>query len=197
MSCEHGTIISIGDILVSEEVVLEHFACDYAACKGVCCIEGESGAPLEEHEPMDLERDWDAYSPLMTPEGLQAVREKGFFELDRVGDLVTPVIGKEGACAFAYSGDDGGALCSIETCHLRGLCEFRKPVSCSLYPIRVTRFKGGGMALNLHRWDICKPAFEKGKKEGIRVYEFLKGPLTENFGPEFFQALDAAAQHLG
>lgn len=192
-----GTIIQIGDILVSEDVVLEHFACDYPVCKGACCIVGDSGAPLEESEPALLERDYPVYSAEMGEKGRRAVDGKGFFELDRDGDLVTPVAADTLECAYTHFEPDGSALCSIEKCHLAGLCEFRKPVSCSLYPIRVTRLTGGGLALNVHHWDICRPAFEKGRKEGVRVYEFLERPLTERFGPEFFQALAAAARHLG
>lgn len=189
-SRDFGTIIQIGDILVSEEVVTEFFACDYASCRGLCCIEGDSGAPLEERELEPLEREYGTYSPLMREQGRAAVDAKGFFEVDRDGDLVTPLVegGKE--CAFCHFGPSGECLCSIEKCGLV------KPVSCSLYPIRVTRLTGGGQALNLHRWDICKDAYEKGRREGVRVYQFLRKPLEDVYGAEFYEALDAAAQHL-
>lgn len=185
-----GTIIQIGEVLVSEEVVTEYFACDYPVCKGACCIEGDSGAPLEERELNRLERDYPAYSQLMTDKGRKAVREKGFFEIDRDGDLVTPLSEGSPECAFCHFPGNGSCLCSIE----RVGCV--KPLSCSLYPIRITKLTGGGLALNVHHWNICKPAFEKGRREGIRVYEFLKGPLSERFGEEFWTALDAAAKHL-
>ena len=190
MKGDFGTIIQIGDILVSEDVVAEFFACDYPVCKGVCCIEGDSGAPLEERELNSLERDYPAFSHLMTDKGRKAVGEKGFFEIDRDGDMVTPLSDGSPECAFCHFPGDGYCLCSIERVGLV------KPVSCSLYPIRITRLTGGGMALNVHHWDICKPAFEKGRREGIRVYEFLKDPLSERFGEEFWTALDAAAKHL-
>ena len=189
-SSDFGTIIQIGDILVSEDVVMDFFACDYPVCKGICCIEGDSGAPLEEDELEGLERDYPEYSAEMRPQGRCRVDEVGFFEVDRDGDLVTPVVCETKECAFTHFLPDGSALCAIEKCGLI------KPVSCRLYPIRVTKLTGGGLALNVHHWDICKPAFEKGRREGIRVYQFLKGPITARFGQEFFQALDAAAQHL-
>lgn len=198
-----GTIIQIGDILVSEEVVTEFFACDYGACRGACCIEGDSGAPLDEREPDALERDYPAYCGHMTPQGRATVDAKGFFEIDRDGDIVTPLVSaRESAvpggpgpadgreCAFCHFGPDGGCLCAIETAGRT------KPVSCSLYPVRVTRLTGGGLALNFHRWEICKPAFERGAREGIRVYQFLKNPLTNAFGEDFYEALSAAATHL-
>lgn len=198
-----GTIIQIGDILVSEEVVTEFFACDYGACRGACCIEGDSGAPLDEREPDALERDFPAYCGYMTPQGRTAVDAKGFFEIDRDGDIVTPLVSPRKSetaggldpadareCAFCHFGADGGCLCAIETAGRT------KPVSCSLYPIRVTRLTGGGLALNFHRWEICKPAFERGAREGIRVYQFLKNPLTNAFGEDLYEALSAAATHL-
>ena len=191
MSGQFGTIIQIGDILVSEDVVLEYFACDYAACKGVCCIEGDAGAPLSEEEPVALERDYPRYCGTMSEAGREAVALNGFFEIDRDGEMVTPLVPGSGVCAFACFAENGGCMCVIEKCGCR------KPVSCSLYPVRVTRFKGGGMALNLHRWDICKRAFEKGRQENVRAYQFLKKPLTEAFGEEFYDALCAAAERLG
>ena len=186
---EFGTIIQIGDILVSEDVVLEYFACDYAACKGICCIEGDAGAPLLESELPGLERDYPRYCGEMLESGREAVALNGFFEIDPEGELVTPLVCGSSACAFANFAEDGSCLCAIEKCGCR------KPESCSLYPIRVKRFKGGGMALNLHKWKICRHAFEKGSREGIRAYQFLKGPLVRVFGQEFYDALCAAAEH--
>lgn len=216
-----GTIIEIDGILVAEDVVTEYFACDYEKCKGCCCVIGDSGAPMKEGEAEELERNYEVYSPLMTQEGRDAVDANGFFQIDRDGDIVTPVVstphriegldyipGTDGLigtagledCAYIHyeKGEDGKAicLCSVERCFFQGKCSFRKPVSCWLYPIRVTRLSSGMDALNLHRWNICKDAFEKGKREGIRVYQFLKEPLTEIYGADFYEALDAAATAL-
>lgn len=187
---EFGTIIQIGDILVSEDVVKAFFACDYPVCKGACCIVGDSGAPVSEGESENLERDYPRFSPLMTGEGRQAVSSKGFFEIDIEGDMVTPLVEKGGSCAFCHFAEDGSCLCAVE---MAGLA---KPESCRLYPVRVTNLTGGGKALNLHEWEICRPAFEKGRKEGIRAYRFLEGPLTEVFGTDFYEALCAAASHV-
>lgn len=190
--------------MVSEDVVCEFFACDYAACGGACCVEGESGAPLEEEELEGLEEAYPAFEGLMTAAGRARVEEVGFFEVDREGDLVTPCVARggdgaaassgtavgSGACVFCHFGEGDSALCAIE------MAGRKKPASCSLYPIRVTKMPGGGLALNLHRWTICKPAFEKGSREGIRAYEFLRGPLESRFGAEFYEALDAAAKHI-
>ena len=186
---DFGTIIQIGDVLVSEDVVCEYFACDYPVCKGACCRVGDSGAPLEEEEIPGLERDYPSFSALMSEAGRSAAEASGFFAVDRDGDLVTPLVPGTEECAFCrFEGDN--CLCAIEKAGLA------KPVSCALYPIRVKKFRGGGMALNLHRWDICRCAFERGRREGIRVYQFLRGPLIRRFGPDFYDALCAAAKHL-
>ena len=193
---EFGTIVQIGDILVSEDVILEYFACDYESCKGVCCIEGDCGAPLDESELEELERYYDDYSPLMRQKGRDAVDANGFFEVDIEGDLVTPVVPYSQECAYTHFDEAGNCLCAIEKCFFEGKCKFHKPMSCRLYPIRVTRLSNGGSALNLHRWDICKDAFLKGKNEGVRVYQFLRRPLTDAFGSDFYEALCAAAEHV-
>ena len=191
---EFGTLIEIGDILVSEEVVTEFFACDYAKCRGCCCIIGEAGAPLKEEELEQLEAAYPVYSPLMRAEGRRTIEEKGFFEVDRDGDLVTPVVPGSEECAYCHFDEAGNCFCAIERQFCRGLLRWRKPVACSLYPIRVVELGGGRKGLNLHRWAICADAYEKGRREGIRVYEFLRGPLTETFGEEFYSALSAAAK---
>ena len=189
---QFGTIVQIGDILVSEEVILEYFACDYPVCKGVCCIVGDSGAPLKEEELDPIEAHYDIFSPLMRPEGRAAVEEKGFFEIDRDGDLVTPLVPGSEECAYClFEGEN--CLCAMERQFFAGKSDFRKPISCQLYPIRVVDLGGGRQGLNLHRWDICRCAFEKGRREGVRVYEFLRGPLISAFGAEFYEALCAAA----
>ena len=187
---DFGTIIQIGDVLVSEDVVKEFFACDYAVCRGACCIEGDGGAPVDESELPGLERDYPRYSPLMLETGRDAVRLNGFFEIDRDGDIVTPLVPGSEACAYAHFTEDGACMCAIEKCGCR------KPISCSLYPIRVTNLSNGGFALNVHHWNICKPAFEKGRREGTRVYQFLKKPLTDRFGEEFYDALETSADYV-
>lgn len=188
----YGTIVQIGDILVSEDVILEYFSCDYPVCKGVCCIVGDSGAPLKEEELDPIEANYDVFSPLMRSEGRKAVEEKGFFEIDRDGDLVTPLVPGSEECAFCLF-EEGNCFCSIERQYFAGKSTFRKPISCQLYPIRVVELGGGRLGLNLHRWDICRCAFEKGRREGVRVYEFLREPLVSAFGKEFYEALCAAA----
>lgn len=191
-----GVIIQIGNCLVSEEVVTEYFCCDYEKCKGKCCIVGDCGAPLREEELDELERNYDVFSPEMRDAGRAAVDSKGFFEIDIEGDIVTPLVPGTEECAYTHFDSAGNCFCAIEKCFFAGKCAFRKPVSCWLYPIRITKLSGGGEALNVHHWAICSDAVEKGRKEGVRVYQFLREPLISLYGEEFYEALCAAAANL-
>ena len=188
-----GSILQIGDCLVSEDVLTEYFCCDYAKCKGACCIVGDSGAPVEEEEIDEIETAYPVFSRLMRKEGKDAVSKNGFFEVDRDNDIVTPLVEGSEECAYSHFDPDGSCFCSIERCFLNGECKFRKPISCWLYPIRITDLGGGRLALNVHRWDICKDAFELGRKKKIRVFEFLREPLIARFGEDFYSALSAAS----
>ena len=192
----HGTIIEIDDCLVSEEILTEYFACDYEKCKGCCCVIGDSGAPMEESEPEAIEKNYPIFSPIMTEEGRKAVADKGFFEIDMDGDMVTPLVPGSEECAYTIFDEEGNCFCSMERCWFQGKGDFRKPISCWLYPIRITTLRNGMRALNLHRWHICQDAFAKGQKENIRVYEFLREPIERYFGEDFYAALSEAAKML-
>ena len=189
-------IIQIDDCLVSSEILTEYFACDYAACKGVCCVIGDSGAPLEESEPEAFEKNYREYSPLMSVKGREVAEKSGFSMTDADGDLVTPLVPGSEECIFSNFDRDGNCFCTVERCWMNGHGDFRKPISCWLYPIRVSTLGSGLRALNLHRWEICGCAFRKGRREKIRVFEFLKEPLTRYFGEEFYSALEAAAKEF-
>jgi hypothetical protein len=181
---------------VSEEILTEYFACDYEKCKGCCCVIGDSGAPMEECEAEAIEKNYHIFSPIMSEEGRKAVADKGFFEIDRDGDMVTPLVPGSEECAYTLFDEDGNCFCSMERCWFQGKGDFRKPISCWLYPIRITELSNGTRALNLHRWHICQDAFAKGKKEKVRVYEFLREPIERYFGEDFYSALSEAAKML-
>lgn len=193
---KHGTIIQIDDCLVSDEIITEFFACDYEKCKGCCCIIGDSGAPLEECEVEAIEKNYPVFSPEMQESGRESVASKGFFEIDVDGDIVTPLVSGSEECAYCHFDSEDNCFCAMEKCWFEGKGDFRKPISCWLYPIRITELSNGMKALNLHRWEICRDAFEKGKKEKVRVYQFLREPIERYFGTDFYEALDAAAKHI-
>ncbi len=195
---QYPACFAIGDILVSADIITEYFACDYPVCRGACCIIGDSGAPLDESEPEEIEKSYPLFSPLMSPQGREVVQRTGFFEIDVTGEMVTPLMGRGGECAYCTYDENDNCLCAIERAYCRRQENnekgpaFRKPLSCELYPIRVSAFRDGTVALNLHRWDICRDAFARGRREGIRVYQFLRAPIIRAWGEEFYKALEAA-----
>lgn len=185
-------MIEIDGKIVSTDLLTECFACDIARCKGMCCVEGNAGAPLEMDEVDILEEEFDAYRPYMTPEGIEAVERQGFMVVDTDGEYTTPLVG-DAECAYAYR-EDGITLCAIEKAYLNGECSFRKPISCHLYPIRLVNFSNGTAGLNYHRWDVCRTACANGRRLGIPVYRSLKEPIIRRFGEEFYSALEAAEE---
>ncbi len=186
-------IVEIGNCLVSSEIITEYFACDYPVCHGCCCIIGDSGAPLDEGEDKLFEQEYDSYRELLTPEGRAALEQQGFAVTDYDGDLVTPLVNGE-ECVYTCFDSDNNCFCAVEKSYYAGKSKFQKPISCRLYPIRVSRLSNGMLALNLHRWHICKDAFAKGKKEKVPVFRFLREPLIHRFGEEFYSALEQASR---
>lgn len=187
-------MIEIDDKIVSIDLLREYFACDISQCKGICCVEGNAGAPLEIEEVDTLEEEYDAYKKYMTPEGVEAVEKQGFMVIDDDGDYTTPLV-NDAECAFAYT-ENGVTLCAIEKAWRAGETKFMKPISCHLYPIRLINFANGGVGLNYHRWSVCHSACANGTKLQIPVYKSLREPIVRRFGEDFYSALDAAAQML-
>lgn len=192
---ERRFIFEIDRYLVSSDILTVYFACDYEQCKGCCCIIGDSGAPVEEEEIAQLEENYPLFKPFMTPLGVEEIERNGVAEIDADGDLVTPLVNRM-ECAYTCFDEDENCFCAIEKSYCAGKSRYKKPVSCSLYPIRVSKLSNGYTALNLHRWDICRCAFEKGRKEKLPVYQFLREVITDYFGEEFYSALDEAAKSL-
>lgn len=182
-------MIEIQDTIISDEVIENRFVCDLTACKGACCVEGDAGAPLEEEEASILEDIYEKVKPYMTPEGIASVEENGCFVMDFDNELVTPLInGKE--CAYTFFEKDGTAKCAIEKAYLNKETDFKKPISCHLYPIRLKKHETF-TSVNYHHWPICKPACDCGSKLNVKTYMFLKEPLIRKFGEEWFETLKA------
>jgi hypothetical protein len=186
-------MIQIGNRIVSRELFDQHFICHLEQCEGNCCVFGDSGAPLEDHEARYLEENLEAIKPYMRAEGLQEVNEQGSWVVDGDGDQVTPLVGRE-ECAYVVF-EQGIARCSIEKAFESGSVSFQKPVSCHLYPIRVSKLNNA-VALNYHRWSICEPARILGRKEGMPVFRFLKDPITRVYGAAFYDELENVYREL-
>ncbi len=188
-------MIVIDNILISDALVEEEFVCNLVACKGACCVEGDNGAPLEPEEADVLRRLYKQVKPYLTAEGKAVIRKEGHVTEDADGTLVTPLIGPRGPCAYIQYTPDGTAICGIERAYLDGKIEFRKPISCHLYPVRITRREDYEM-LNYDRWDICAPACSNGQKLGVPVYQFVKTALLRKYGATFYERLETAVEYL-
>ena len=185
-------MIQIDDKLISEDLFSEEFVCNLAKCKGICCVEGDAGAPLDEDETKILDEIYPKIKSYLRPEGIQAIEEQGTYTLDFEGDLVTPLV-NNAECAYVIFDEKGYTKCAIEKAYEDGVIDWQKPISCHLYPIRITEYSNFS-AINYHEWDICSDACTLGKELGVKVYQFLKKPLIRKYGEEFYQTLSEAAE---
>ena len=188
-------ILQVGDVILTSEILTECFCCDLEACKGACCVEGDSGAPLTLDEVGNLEEVLDEVWPELSAKAQSILDKQGVAYTDCEGDLVTSIVnGKD--CVFTCYGKDGCCYCATDKAFREGRTTWCKPISCALYPIREKRFGNGLSGLQYHRWDICRPAVEKGKELNLKIYQFLKDPLIRRFGEAWYNELCAVAQQL-
>ena len=181
-------MLIVGNVLVSEELIDKCFCCDLSQCKGACCVDGDLGAPVAPDEVAELEEYYPDFQKYMTEEGVAVVENGGTFVFNGGDSFDTPLVESNDACAFAFY-EDGVAKCAIEKCFLDGDIPFRKPISCYLYPIRVSRV-GDYEALNYDHWSICKTAVENGERQHLPVYQFLREPLIDKYGAEWYAELE-------
>lgn len=182
-------MIVIDDTIVSEHLLEKKFVCDLNACKGECCVAGDSGAPLDEEEIGILEDIWEEVKPYLPKDGVKAIEKQGVSVIDSDGDFTTPLV-KGKHCAYTIF-DQGIAKCGIEQAYYDKKISWKKPISCHLYPVRIDKHKTYD-AVNYHKWDICKPACECGAKLDVPVYKFLKDPLIRKYGKDWYKQLELA-----
>ena len=184
-------MIEIGDTLISTAIFSEQFVCDIANCHGDCCIEGDGGAPVKDEEIPQIEAALPAAMPYMSDAGIAVVKEQGVVYKDADGDNLTSLVSSK-ECVFAYK-KDGAWQCALETAYNAGKSDFRKPISCYLYPVRVKKHRKF-TAVEYHEWGICKCACENGAKLKVPVYKFLREPLIAAFGKAWYSELCKIAQ---
>lgn len=178
-------MILIDDTLLSTELFDRKFCCDLKACKGACCVEGESGAPLEPEELEEVEKAFPIIRDRLKLDSLAVIEAQGLHVVDADGDHVTPIVdGRE--CVYATFDEDGTAKCAFEQAHLEGKLAWRKPISCHLYPIRLTQLKDL-VAVNYHRWPICESAVSCGAGLNLSVLQFCRSSLERKFGAAWFE----------
>lgn len=186
-------MIAIDDILVSDEVVEKHFVCDLSACKGGCCVDGDCGAPLTEEETKILAEIYPIVKPYIPENYVREIEAQGTHTWDDEYGYVTPTV-NGGICAYGYVDEGGVVKCAIEKAWIEGKINFQKPISCHLYPIRITESEGFHAVNYEPRKKLCKPACKLGNQLKVPVYQFLKTPLIRKYGEEFYNALDAVAK---
>ena len=190
-------MIVINNILVSDDVASEQFVCDLNKCKGGCCEDGDSGAPLANEELELLRENLEEIKPYLTPEGLKVLEKEGLYRYDTEFGWVTPTVGGR-ICAYGFRDSYGIIKCGIEQAYLDGKISWKKPISCHLFPVKITRSKRHQQEyVNYEpREDLCKAACTLGKKLKVPVYIFLKEALIRKYGTEFYSTLEATAAHI-
>lgn len=187
-------MIEIDNILISDEIIEEHFVCDLVKCKGGCCVDGDAGAPLENKELKELEEVYNEVVPYLTKEGKLKIEQEGKYVYDREFGWVTPTV-SNGMCAYGTIDKKGIVKCGIEQAYNNGKTSWRKPISCHLFPIRIKKTVKADLVNYEPREDLCSAACVLGKKLKVPVYQFLKEPIIRKYGKDFFEALSATARY--
>jgi Protein of unknown function (DUF3109) len=186
-------LIAIDNKLISDEIVSEQFVCDLTKCKGGCCEDGDAGAPLEKEELDHINKFYELFKPYMTPQGIAVVEKEGRYHYDTHFGWVTPTI-EGGLCVYAFRDPAGIIKCGIEQAYRDGKIEWKKPISCHLFPIKITKGKQDDYVNYEPRPQLCKPGCIQGEKLKVPVYVFLKDALVRKYGEEFWVVLDQIAQ---
>lgn len=187
-------MIQIQNTILSDEIFTECFVCDLCQCKGECCVDGESGAPLLHEEYLQIKEILPQIWDELSEQAQRLILQKDIAYVDTDGELVTSIINGE-ECVFTYFDEHGVCKCVIDKAFREGRIDVQKPVSCHLYPIRLQEYKDF-TAVNYHRWSVCRPAVQLGNKEKVKIYQFLKEPLIRRFGKAWYDEVCEAAQLL-
>jgi len=190
-------MIVIDNILVSDEIIKEQFVCDLTKCKGACCVDGDAGAPLEKAELDKINEVFDKVLPYLNEESKKELERQGRYVYDKEFGWVTPAINSR-ICVYGITDKQGIVKCGIEQAYLDGKIKWKKPISCHLFPIITKKSKRTDTEyVNYEpREDNCKAACSLGKKLKVPVYVFLKEALVRKYGEQFYQDLEATANHL-
>lgn len=186
-------MLIIEDKLISDDVLSEKFFCDIQACKGACCVEGDYGAPLSEEELKTMKKIYPLVKPYLTQESVREINKQGLYVfIESENEFATPCI-NGGACAYMVTSPDGINSCGIELAHKAGAIDFKKPISCELYPIRVEQDSENNFeALNYDQWSICSAACKKGEEQKTPIFKFVKNAIIRKWGHGFYDQLEAA-----
>ncbi len=188
-------MLQIENTLISFDILDKKFCCEISKCLGQCCVEGDSGAPLNETELPILEEIFPKVKSYLTQKGIEVIEKVGFYVKDETDNtFVTPLIDNS-ECAYCFF-EKNVARCAIEKAFFASEISFQKPISCHLFPIRIRPYYGGLEALNYQQLKICSSAREKGKLLQLYLYQVLKEPLIRKFGKDWYEQLEFAANHF-
>ena len=177
-------MFAVDHVLISDELLDAPFACNLAACAGGCCVQGDSGAPLEADEREALEAAVPHVRKYLVPEALAVIDDAGAWEETSDGGYATRCLA-DGPCVLVTY-DGPVAKCALQKAHAKGEIDFPKPISCHLYPLRVTDY-GDLEALNYEQIDLCGAARKNGRRLGLQLADFLREPLVRRYGEAWYE----------
>lgn len=178
-------IFNINEVLVRREILEIPFSCDLKSCKGACCtLESELGAPVSKDEIDEIKKILPVVKQYISQTHIDEIEQNGYYEFKENELMLRSVNNRD--CVFVYY-ENSIAKCAIEKAYFDGKIKFRKPISCHLFPIRISDF--GGDILRYEKFNECNPALEKGKEENITIAEFCKDSLIRKYGEEWYNKL--------
>ncbi|MCS6820883.1 MAG: DUF3109 family protein [Microscillaceae bacterium] len=187
-------MLIVEHVYISDDVIEQAFVCHLEKCKGACCVEGDAGAPLELSEIEWIEKNFEKIKPFLRKEALEVIAKEGFYVLDREGDFCTPTVASR-ECVYGSYNQQGIFECGFEKAYHAGHTDFKKPISCHLYPIRILKL-GKEEALNYHEWHVCSAACSLGKALQVPVYQFLKEALIRKYGEAWYAQLERTVREV-
>ena len=66
-------MIDIEGKLISDEIIEEEFVCDLDKCKGGCCVDGDTGAPITQEEANIIEDIYPLVKPYLSPRAIELI----------------------------------------------------------------------------------------------------------------------------
>jgi hypothetical protein len=171
--------------IIDDRIFSVKFSCDVGKCKGACCtLKGAGGAPILDEEVKIIKKNIDIVKKYLHPVHIYSLDTEGFLE-GRPGNYsITSVNDEE--CVFSFY-EEGIAKCSFQKAFYNEETEFKKPISCHLFPVRISGIKRN--IIKYEEINECCDALEKGEEDNISVFEFAKDSIVREYGIGFYNDL--------
>lgn len=188
-------MIKVGDIILSDDIATQKFACDTPACKGACCVVGDAGAPVSKDEVPVLHKAYHTLKNELRPEAVAVAEKDGVvIGSKEKGYEISCVNSAE--CIFVNYDEQEVAYCTIQKAFFEGRFKWEKPISCHLYPVRLKKIGGFEYANFEYIPKMCSAACAKGEKEDTYLANFLERPLVRRYGQEWYDEFLAACEYV-